>query len=149
MAQSRTTQSAPTRILWRQALQASLGQASTGYGHRLQQALGSWYPDRDSNWFYSPSDQLLFPQTTTYWLSFCTSSSRPSRHQSRRHFYPKSSIKDLPSDAVPTIVHAIHRSSAVVSTGIRESSTTRSTETLPTSTSIPLRSLAGRLAGCR
>eukprot|EP00978_Attheya_sp_CCMP212_P031783 scaffold121357_cov60-Attheya_sp.AAC.3 len=70
---------APTRNLWRQAFRAAcLGQSSTGYGHRLQQPLGDWYSDSDSNWFYSPSDQLLFQRTTTEWSSFGTLSVRPS-----------------------------------------------------------------------
>eukprot|EP00978_Attheya_sp_CCMP212_P024904 scaffold79025_cov34-Attheya_sp.AAC.1 len=33
--------SAPKRNLWRQALRATFGQASTGYGHILQQPLGN------------------------------------------------------------------------------------------------------------
>eukprot|EP00978_Attheya_sp_CCMP212_P022900 scaffold69152_cov82-Attheya_sp.AAC.1 len=141
--------SAPTHNLWQQALRATFGQASTGYGHILQQPLGNWYSDSDSYWFYSQSEQRLYRRTTTAWSSYGTSSARPSRHQSRRHFYPKPSVLELPADAVHTIVHAIARSSAVVSTGIRQSINDSTGLTPTSSTPPPPGTLAERLAGSR
>jgi hypothetical protein len=109
-----------TRLLWAQALQATYGLPFTGHSHQFRSSLGSWLPNcNKGRWFYSNAQQSLFQRSDIGFVRFATSSVRSSRHQSRRRFYRSSTVKAVPPDAVPTIVHSVPHSDTVVLTGIR------------------------------